>query len=88
MIKKKIIIYNKKKKIIYEKKNLSLLKILIKNNVYVDYHCQEGYCGTCRIILIKGKIFYFKKNHPLAALKKNEITPCCCKILSNIIIKL
>ncbi|CAL4319774.1 class I ribonucleotide reductase maintenance protein YfaE [Buchnera aphidicola] len=87
MVKKIITIYKKKLKIICQEKKLSLLNILIKNNIPIDYHCQKGYCGTCRVTLMKGKILYFKK-YPLASLQKNEILTCCCKLLNNITIKL
>ncbi|CAL4319685.1 class I ribonucleotide reductase maintenance protein YfaE [Buchnera aphidicola] len=86
MNKKIITIHNKNIQIQCKKKKLSLLKILIKNNIYICYQCQEGYCGTCRIILLKGRVFY--KKNPLASLQKNEILTCCCKISNDITIKL
>ncbi|CAL4319721.1 Uncharacterized ferredoxin-like protein YfaE [Buchnera aphidicola (Periphyllus testudinaceus)] len=84
---RKIIIKNKNSKIIYIKKKKILLTTLLKKNIKIDYQCKEGYCGTCRIILLKGKILYFKKN-TLASLQKNEILSCCCSVISNIIIKI
>lgn len=87
-MKKNIIkIYKKKIKIIAKKDKSSLLKILIQNNIHINYQCKDGYCGTCKVILITGKIHYFKKNI-IAVLKKNEIISCCCIVLSNITIKL
>ncbi|WP_343187881.1 class I ribonucleotide reductase maintenance protein YfaE [Buchnera aphidicola (Periphyllus koelreuteriae)] len=87
MKKNKIIIKNKNYKVIYTKNKISLLKILIKNNIPIDYQCKEGYCGTCRIILIQGKVYYLKK-YTLASLQKNEILSCCCIVDSNIKIKI
>ncbi|QCI18735.1 class I ribonucleotide reductase maintenance protein YfaE [Buchnera aphidicola] len=75
------------KKIIYTKNSL-LLSILKKNNIYIGYQCKSGYCGTCRIQIIKGNVIYpFKQ--PIAALFKiNEIFPCCCQPNGNITIKI
>ncbi|QCI16436.1 2Fe-2S iron-sulfur cluster binding domain-containing protein [Buchnera aphidicola (Aphis craccivora)] len=76
-----------KKTIIYTQ-NISLLSILKKNNIHIGYQCKSGYCGTCRIEIIQGKVNYLIKQ-PIAALfKKNEIFPCCCKPNGNIIIKI
>ncbi|QNS01902.1 MAG: 2Fe-2S iron-sulfur cluster binding domain-containing protein [Buchnera aphidicola (Pentalonia nigronervosa)] len=76
-----------KKKILYIK-DKSLLYVLKKNHIQIDYQCQSGYCGICRIQLIHGQISYFIKQ-PIAALfNKGEIFPCCCIPNSNIIIKI
>ncbi|QCI20730.1 2Fe-2S iron-sulfur cluster binding domain-containing protein [Buchnera aphidicola (Brachycaudus cardui)] len=80
-------VVNVNKKIIY-KKNISLLCILEINNINIQYQCRSGYCGMCRIELIKGKICYSIKQ-PIAALfKKNDIFPCYCQPDGNIIIKI
>ncbi|CAL4320548.1 Uncharacterized ferredoxin-like protein YfaE [Buchnera aphidicola (Protaphis terricola)] len=76
-----------KKKIIY-KKNISLLSTLKKNNIYIASQCKSGYCGTCRIKILKGNIIYLIKQPMAALFKINEILPCCCKPISNIIIKI
>ncbi|MCW5197743.1 class I ribonucleotide reductase maintenance protein YfaE [Buchnera aphidicola] len=87
-MKKNVIkIYKKKIKIISKRNQSPLLQILIENNIKIDYQCKDGYCGTCKVILITGKICYLKKN-PIAMLQKNEIVTCCCIVLSNITIKL
>lgn len=79
-------IINIKKKIFY-KKNILLLFILECNNINIEYQCRSGYCGMCRIELIKGQVFY-SINQPMASLcKEREIFPCCCKPNGNIIIK-
>ncbi|QCI17009.1 2Fe-2S ferredoxin-like protein [Buchnera aphidicola (Aphis helianthi)] len=76
------------KKIIFYTQNISLLSTLEKNNIFIGYQCKSGYCGTCRIQIIKGKISYPIKQ-PIAALfKTNEIFPCCCQPNGNIIIKI
>ncbi|QCI17978.1 2Fe-2S iron-sulfur cluster binding domain-containing protein [Buchnera aphidicola (Acyrthosiphon lactucae)] len=80
-------IINIKKKIIY-KKNISLLLILKLNKINIEYQCQSGYCGMCRIELVKGKIFYLIKQPMAALFKETEIFPCCCKPNGNIVIKI
>jgi len=80
-------VINIKKKIIY-KRNISLLFILELNNINIEYQCRSGYCGMCRIKLIKGKIFYFIKQPMAALFQKQEIFPCCCKPNGNIIIQI
>ncbi|QCI23732.1 2Fe-2S iron-sulfur cluster binding domain-containing protein [Buchnera aphidicola (Macrosiphoniella sanborni)] len=80
-------IINVQKKIIY-KDNISLLSVLQINKVYIEYQCCSGYCGICRIELIKGKVFYLIKQPMAALLKKKDILPCCCKPYGDIIIKI
>ncbi|QCI25928.1 class I ribonucleotide reductase maintenance protein YfaE [Buchnera aphidicola] len=83
--KKKYIIQiiNKKYYITIEQKKLSLLKILLINNINIFYQCQEGYCGSCSVKLIHGKIEYFHKNI-LSYIQPKHILACCCNIKSNI----
>ncbi|AEO08535.1 2Fe-2S cluster-containing protein involved in diferric-tyrosyl radical cofactor maintenance [Buchnera aphidicola str. Ak (Acyrthosiphon kondoi)] len=80
-------ITNIKKKIIYTK-NISLLFILKLHDIHVEYQCQSGYCGICRIELIKGEVLYSIKQPMAALFEEREILPCCCKPNGNIIIKI
>ncbi|MCW5197300.1 class I ribonucleotide reductase maintenance protein YfaE [Buchnera aphidicola] len=80
-----ITLNNKIYKIHKKYKKYSLLKILQFNHIHILYQCQTGYCGTCRIKLIKGKIKYFNNNF-IAFLNPGEILSCYCTINSNIII--
>jgi len=54
----------------------TLLHALEENNIEVHYHCREGYCGTCRTKLKKGRVEY--TIDPLAFIDDDEILPCCC----------
>lgn len=81
------LIYKKKIKKIYYKKKQTLLSFLKKKKINITYQCCEGYCGICRIILIKGKIKYLKKNN-FVLLNKKEILTCCCIPETNITIKI
>lgn len=58
-------ITNIKKKIVYQTQ-ITLLLVLELNNIHLEYQCRSGYCGICRIELIKGEVFYLIKQ-PMAA---------------------
>lgn len=80
-------IINIKKKILYKKKT-SLLFILELNNIIIEYQCRSGYCGICRVKLIKGNVLYSIKQPMAALLTKKDIFPCCCEPNGNITIKI
>lgn len=65
---------------------VSLLETLKKHSIPINYQCQTGYCGSCRIFLISGKIKYYKK--PLSYTHSNEILLCCCFPIADITLKL
>ncbi|WP_331828661.1 class I ribonucleotide reductase maintenance protein YfaE [Candidatus Blochmannia sp. SNP] len=52
----------------------------------INYQCRSGYCGSCRALLIKGKVRYHKE--PLSYVSSNEILTCCCAPIEHIILKL
>ncbi|QCI21877.1 2Fe-2S ferredoxin-like protein [Buchnera aphidicola (Hyadaphis tataricae)] len=83
-----VFIINLKKKIIYRKKQNSLLFFLEWNNIPIEYQCRSGYCGMCRVKLIKGKILYSIKQPMAALLRNQEILSCCCIPDGNISIKI
>lgn len=68
------------------KKKIPLLSILEKNKVYIEFQCREGFCGTCRVDLLKGKIEYIKS--PIAFLHSKEILTCICIPKSDIELKI
>ncbi|HBO24063.1 MULTISPECIES: class I ribonucleotide reductase maintenance protein YfaE [unclassified Providencia] len=59
-----------------------LLEALEDSRIPAEYQCREGYCGSCRVTLHKGKVGY--KHKPLAYVQEGEILPCCCQPLSDI----
>lgn len=63
----------------------NLLSVLHDAKVYVQAHCREGFCGTCRTTLISGEVKY--EDMPLACLNDDEILPCCCEPVGDIAIK-
>lgn len=66
-----------KKTIVYKsEQHPSLLYILESHEILVEFQCREGFCGSCRMKLIKGGVIYTQS--PLAFIQKDEILPCCC----------
>jgi ferredoxin len=59
-----------------------LLDVLERHDVEVEYQCRSGYCGACRIKLLKGEVVYHQQ--PLAFINHGEILPCCCMPAMNI----
>lgn len=53
-----------------------LLDVLELHDVEVEYQCRSGYCGACRLKLLRGKVAYHQP--PLALINAGEILPCCC----------
>lgn len=71
----------------HEKKYFSLLTLLESKKIYkIDNNCRSGFCGICKIKILKGKVNYII--NPIAYIKKNEILPCCCRIKKSIVLKL
>ncbi len=75
------------KQVCFNNKKQTLLECLESNDVKVDYHCRDGFCGACRVTLTAGKINY-PNGEPLAFVGENEILPCCCVPVTDINIKI
>ncbi|URJ32427.1 class I ribonucleotide reductase maintenance protein YfaE [Blochmannia endosymbiont of Camponotus sp.] len=69
------------------RKYRSLLEALEMHHIpSLNYQCRSGYCGSCRALLIKGKIQYYTE--PLGYICPNEIFICCCVPTEHIVLKL
>lgn len=66
----------------YKKSKHCLLEMLELRAVEMEYQCRSGYCGACRLKLVKGEVAYCQK--PLALINSGEILPCCCRPLTDI----
>lgn len=64
----------------------NLLETLEHHQVQIEYQCRSGYCGSCRLRLLKGEVSYHQQ--PLAFIQRGEILPCCCKAVGDIEIEL
>ncbi|EHD22600.1 MULTISPECIES: class I ribonucleotide reductase maintenance protein YfaE [Brenneria] len=60
----------------------SLLDVLESHQISVEYQCRSGYCGSCRLRLLKGQVAY--RQTPLACIQQGEILPCCCMPVNDI----
>ena len=74
------------KDIIYLDSHNNLLECIESADIEVHYHCRDGYCGACRVMLTRGQISY-PQGEPLAYVGDNEILPCCCIPMRNIELK-
>ncbi|MDN3653279.1 class I ribonucleotide reductase maintenance protein YfaE [Thalassotalea ponticola] len=61
------------------------LEYLEAQNIDIQYHCRDGFCGACRCNLIQGDIEYVN-GEPLAFIRDGEFLPCCSIPTSDIII--
>jgi ferredoxin len=71
------------KKVCYKNKAQTVLECLEDNDIKIDYHCRDGFCGACRVTLTAGEISY-PKGEPLAFIGEKEILPCCCVPVTDI----
>lgn len=60
----------------------TLLEALERTGHEVEYQCRSGYCGSCRMKLIAGRVDYAEQ--PLAFVGPHEILPCCCRVHGDI----
>ncbi|MFT6987228.1 MAG: ferredoxin [Psychromonas sp.] len=60
----------------------TLLENLEAQEISVEYHCRDGYCGACRCQLHSGEVEY--KNDPLAYYREGEVLTCCSTSKDNI----
>ncbi len=66
----------------YPDQENSLLEMLERHQIEVEYQCRSGYCGACRLRLLRGEVTYLQP--PLAFIQPGEILPCCCVPLTDI----
>lgn len=66
-------------KVFLLQENETLLEALERTGHDVEYQCRSGYCGSCRLKLLSGRVDY--PEFPLAFVGRDEILPCCCRVL-------
>lgn len=57
----------------------SLLEQLEEAGYPIPYQCREGYCGACRLALVRGRVEY--TTEPLAFVGANELLACSCRVV-------
>ncbi|QEY23154.1 class I ribonucleotide reductase maintenance protein YfaE [Neisseria animalis] len=60
----------------------TLLEGLERTGHEVEYQCRSGYCGSCRVKILQGRVDYDEL--PLAFVAPGEVLPCCCKVVEDI----
>lgn len=60
----------------------TLLDALERTGHEVEYQCRSGYCGSCRVKILGGRVDY--ADFPLAFLTDGEILPCCCRVREDL----
>ena len=60
----------------------SLLAGLERTRHAVEYQCRSGYCGSCRVKLLSGRVSY--RELPMAFIAEGEILACCCVLESDV----
>ncbi|WP_343192305.1 2Fe-2S iron-sulfur cluster-binding protein [Buchnera aphidicola (Formosaphis micheliae)] len=66
-----------------KKKYISLLEIIEICKIPIEFQCRKGYCGVCRVKLIKGKFLLISNFNSTVYLHPGEILPCCCNIIQK-----
>ncbi|MBA6291191.1 2Fe-2S ferredoxin-like protein [Colwellia sp. MB3u-70] len=69
-------------KIMFLDEDKNILNALERKNIDSQFHCRDGFCGTCRCLLKKGTVEYAQ--FPLAFIGDNEILTCCSTPTSDI----
>ena len=55
---------------------------LERTNHAVEYQCRSGYCGSCRVKLLAGRVSYLEM--PMAFIAEGEVLACCCVLESDV----
>lgn len=71
-----------KEKVIEIDPKKTILENLEKAEIKPYSMCREGYCATCKMTLISGKVEYL--DEPIAILDDKEFLPCICKAKSDL----
>ncbi len=59
-----------------------LLDAALMNGVDIPYDCRSGYCGACRVNLVRGRVFGGEDGSP------NVVRACQCRVISDVAIEI
>lgn len=72
---------NGKTKSLYVYGDRSILSELELHNVFIDYSCRQGHCGSCILRLLSGDVMH---KDCLVPLSPGEILACQAKPITDI----
>lgn len=52
----KVEFQNSKKTVEWDNRFASILELAEENGIDIQYECRQGFCGTCKIKLLSGKV--------------------------------
>jgi NAD(P)H-flavin reductase/ferredoxin len=58
-----------------------LLDAALMNGIDIPHDCRSGYCGTCRVNVVSGRVFGGQDSSP------NVVHACQCRVLSDLTIE-
>ena len=59
-----------------------LLDAALMNGIDIPYDCRSGYCGTCRVNLVGGRVFGGAEEG-----LPNVVRACQCRVISDVSIE-
>ncbi|MFZ9035804.1 MAG: class I ribonucleotide reductase maintenance protein YfaE [Francisellaceae bacterium] len=65
--------------------NASILENLERSGKAMNHQCREGYCGSCRMRLIRGECHYLKQ--PLGTMSEDEVLICIAQAYTDITVE-
>ncbi|KGM26763.1 class I ribonucleotide reductase maintenance protein YfaE [Photorhabdus sp. RM96S] len=66
--------------------NNVLLAQIENKGLTVETHCRSGFCGMCRVRLLKGQVAYDET--PIAFVKEGEVLVCCAKAKTDVTLEI
>jgi len=64
---------------------LSILDSALSSNLFFEYSCKSGQCGTCKTTLLEGEIIEIQEQLGLDKNDRdNQFLSCCCEAASDI----
>ncbi len=70
---------------LFPERGVTVLQQLERKGYRIPFQCREGYCGACRLTLIKGRVEY--PEEPLAFRGANEVLACSCRVVVDVVVE-
>lgn len=70
---------------LFPERGVTVLQQLERKGYRIPFQCREGYCGACRMTLIKGRVAY--PEEPLAFCGAGEVLACSCQVVVDVTVE-